>query len=70
MYGHNKKILVGFVSPETNELFLFDNHGNRELEAGIRGNTPFDVGSLENPLQVNLVVGEGKLLKNYRLPQL
>jgi len=68
LHGRNNKALIGFVVPETNELFLFDNQGNRELESGIRGNTPFDVGSLENSEQINLVVGAGKFLKNYRLP--
>jgi hypothetical protein len=68
LHGRNNKVLIGFVVPETNELFLFDNQGNRELESGIRGNTPFDVGSLENSEQINLVVGAGKFLKNYRLP--
>ncbi|MCK9219007.1 MAG: hypothetical protein M0P47_03020 [Bacteroidales bacterium] len=61
--------MIGLVSPETNELFLFDDQGNRELESGIRGNTPFDINYLENRTQLNLVVGAGKYLRNYRLPK-
>jgi hypothetical protein len=61
--------MIGYVVPETNELFLFDQNGYRELESGIRGNTPFDVGFLENNAQLNLVVGAGRFLKNYRLPK-
>ena len=68
LHGRDNKVLIGYVVPETNELFLFDHHGNREMEAGIRGNTPFDVGDLGNTGQMNLVVGFGKFLKNYRLP--
>ncbi len=69
IHGRNGKAFIGFVVPETNELYLFDENGNCELESGIRGNTPFDLGYLGNPTQMNLVVGAGKFLKNYRLPQ-
>jgi hypothetical protein len=68
LHGRDRKVFIGFVVPETNELFLFDGHGYIELESGIRGNTPFDVGYLENSSQMNLVVGAGKFLKSYRLP--
>ncbi len=68
LQGRDGKALIGFVVPETNELFLFDEHGYRELESGIRGNTPFDVGYLENGSRMNLLVGSGKFLKCYRLP--
>jgi hypothetical protein len=64
------KAMIGFVVPETNELFIFDKHGYRELESGIRGNTPFDIGVLGQEDQLNLVVGSGNTLKNFRLPQL
>lgn len=63
----DKKIRVGMVSPETNELYLFDKNGNRELESGIRGNTPFDIGYLTNTAHLNLIVGSGNNLRNYRL---
>ncbi len=64
------KSMIGFVVPETNELFLFDKNGYRELESGIRGNTPFNIGKLNSGDQLNLVVGSGKTLKNFRLPKL
>jgi hypothetical protein len=69
VHGIDGKVMVGYVIPETNELFLFDHNGFRELESGIRGNTPFDLGYLENEAQLNLLVGAGKFLKNYRLPK-
>lgn len=61
------KIMLGFVAPDTRELFLFDHHGLREMEVGIRGTTEFDIGHLETENQINLIVGAGKTLKNYRL---
>jgi hypothetical protein len=61
------KVLIGFVVPETKELFLFDHHGYHELESGIRGNTPFDIGYLGPDYPLSLVVGSGKVLKNFRL---
>ena len=67
LQGRNGKVMVGFVAPETNELFLFDQNGYRELESGIRGNTPFDIGNLVNGNKMSLVVGAGKYLKSYRL---
>ncbi len=69
LHSSKGKAMIGYVVPETNELFLFDQNGYRELESGIRGNTPFDLGQLENESQMNLIVGSGKFLKNYRLPQ-
>ncbi|MEI7898088.1 MAG: DUF3352 domain-containing protein [bacterium] len=69
LHGNDGKAMIGYVVPETNELFLFDHNGYRELESGIRGNTPFEIGFLENEAQLNLVVGAGKFLKNYRLPK-
>ncbi|MFZ4522587.1 MAG: DUF3352 domain-containing protein [Bacteroidales bacterium] len=67
LHGKDEKVMIGYVVPETNELFLFNNNGYYELESGIRGNTPFDLGYLENDSQLNLLVGAGKFLKNYRL---
>lgn len=64
------KSMIGFVTPETNELFLFDRNGYRALESGIRGNTPFDIGKLGSSDELNLVVGAGKILKNFTLPEL
>ena len=69
LQGRDGKVMVGFVVPETNELFLFDHNGYRELESGIRGNTPFDIGNLavDAGNKMSLVVGAGKYLKSYRL---
>jgi len=61
------KVFFGMVAPETNELFLFDKYGFRELGPGIRGNTPFEIGHIGSPETMNLVVGSGKFVKNYRL---
>ena len=69
LHGPDDRVLVGYVVPETNELFIFDSHGNRELESGIRGNTPFDIGTFRDDQPFSLIVGSGKLLKNYRLPK-
>lgn len=63
------KVLIGLVFPETNELMLFDHHGYRELEAGIRGNTRFDIGPLAPGKNRSLVVGHGKTIKCYRLAE-
>ncbi len=65
--GPEGKSMIGYVVPETRELFLFGQHGYYELESGIRGSTPFDLGYLENEARLNLVVGDGKVLRNYRL---
>ena len=67
--GTDGKVMIGFVMPETNELFLFDRNGYHELESGIRGNTPFDIGHLESPNKLSLLVGAGKYLKCYHLPE-
>jgi hypothetical protein len=64
-----EKVMIGFSVPETNELFLFDEHGYHELESGIRGNTPFDIGNLGASGHNSLVVGAGKFVKCYRLPK-
>ena len=65
--GPEGKKMVGFVLPETSELFLFDDKGYHELESGIRGNTPFCIGGIEPGNKMSLVVGEGHFLKSYRL---
>ena len=61
------KVLFGMVAPETNELFLFNRYGYQELEPGIRGNTPFQIGHVGSGEIMNLIVGSGKYVKNYRL---
>jgi hypothetical protein len=61
------RIFFGMVAPETSELYLFDQNGFRELGPGIRGNTPFEIGHVAPEGMMNLVVGSGKYVKNYRL---
>jgi hypothetical protein len=61
------KVMIGIVAPETNELYLFDRHGYREMVSGIRGNSLFDVGMLQQCEHLNLVVGSGKMIRNYQL---
>jgi hypothetical protein len=68
--GIRGKSMMGFVVPETNELFLFDQHGYHELESGIRGNSAFDIGLFPGQKNPTLVVGAGKQLRAYRLPKL
>jgi hypothetical protein len=70
LHSPDGRVMIGFVSAETNELFIFDNQGYRELESGIRGNTPFDIGRFGPGDELNLVVGSGKILKNFLLPKL
>jgi len=67
--GFDGKAMLGYVLPETRELYLFGARGLYELGPGIRGNTPFDLGFLENGAALNLVVGDGKMLRNYQLPK-
>ncbi|MBN1199235.1 MAG: hypothetical protein JXA23_07780 [Bacteroidales bacterium] len=61
------KILIGFTSQVTNEVFLFDRNGYVKLPSGIRGTTPFDLGSLESRDRTDLVIGAGNVLKVFRL---
>jgi hypothetical protein len=65
----NGKKYIGVFSPSTREVFLFDGHGLVETEPAIRGTTPFDIGNLENRSHINLVIGNGKNLKCFRLTQ-
>lgn len=69
VHGEGGKIMIGYVVPETHELFLFDRNGYRELASGIRGTTRFDIGQFEPANPMKLVVGDGKFLKCYRLTQ-
>jgi len=65
----NKQIMIGITIPQTGELYLFDSKGYYPMESGIGGNTPFDIGHLEEGNSLNLLVGAGKYLRNYRLPE-
>ena len=63
------KKLIGAVSAPANEIYLFGKAGLMELEPGIRGNTGFTVGTFGSEGHYNLVIGSGKTLKNFLLPQ-
>jgi hypothetical protein len=63
----NGLTLIGFVSTSTNEVFLFDRQGLVETAPGIRGTTPFDIGILDSPGTLSLVIGSGRFIKNFRL---
>jgi len=59
--------VIGFTSRVTNEVFLFDKDGYVELPSGIKGTTPFDLGSLEGGDDTYLVIGAGSVVKAFRL---
>ncbi|MFC2102587.1 hypothetical protein ACFLS7_06290, partial [Bacteroidota bacterium] len=66
----NGTTYIGFSSNTTNEIFLFDRQGYVEIESGVRGTTPFDIGTLENENSVSLVIGSGKVVKGFLLMEL
>jgi len=59
--------MIGVTVPETGELFLFDSKGYYPMEPGIYGNTPFDIGHLDDDKSLNLIVGSGLYLRNYHI---
>ncbi|MFH1160019.1 MAG: hypothetical protein V1733_03615 [bacterium] len=65
----NGKTFIGFISPATNEVFLFDRQGYMEIESGVQGTTPFDIGTLEEENRLNLLIGAGKQVKCFRLTE-
>jgi hypothetical protein len=62
-------IYIGFVSSATNEIFLFGKKGLIQTDAGIRGNTPFDIGRLTSQRYEEIIIGAGKYVRAYRLSQ-
>jgi hypothetical protein len=65
----DKQTMIGLTFPQTGELYLFDSKGYYPMEPGIGGNTPFDIGHLDEGKSLNLLVGAGKYLRNYILPE-
>ena len=59
--------MIGVTIPETGELFLFDSKGYYPMEPGIFGTTPFQTGHLDANTSLNLVVGSGSYIRNYRI---
>ena len=57
--------LLGIILTKTKQIYLFDNKGNVVISSGITGEMPFNVGSLNNNKDLNLVVGSGNILYNY-----
>jgi hypothetical protein len=60
-------VQIGAVTPKTGDVFLFGKKGSVSLDPLIRGNTPYDVGVLDNELGVSLVIGSGNYIKNFLL---
>ena len=56
---------LGVILKKTKEIYLFDNKGNVVVSKGVTGEMPFNVGSLNNDKNLNLVVGSGNILYNY-----
>ena len=63
------KTLIAITVPATTELFLFDGKGFHPLDNGIRGTTPFDIGFVDDPQKISLIVGDGRFLRNFRFTQ-
>lgn len=61
----NSQSLLGIVSHESQEIFLFDKTGKVVISKGLIGETPFVIESLKNNRKLNLVVGSGTSLYNY-----
>jgi len=58
---------LGFTSQTTNEVFLFDRQGYVEIESGVKGTTPFDLGFLNNDNSLYLVIGSNRSVKGFSL---
>lgn len=57
--------ILGIVSSESQEVFLFDKTGRVLISKGLIGETPFTIESLKNDNKLNLIVGTGSSLYNY-----
>jgi hypothetical protein len=60
---------IGAVSGSANEIYLFNIRGMIDLLPGIRGNTAFTIGNLGTDPAPKLLIGAGKYIKCYTLPQ-
>lgn len=63
----NNNRVLGIVADQEKTIYLFDNKGNTLISKGLVGETPFNVGSLENSKELNLLTATGKTLYNYRI---
>ena len=59
--------MLGIISEASREIYLIDKNGKMLSSSGITGETPFDVGSLLNNNEINLVTGVGNNLFNYSI---
>jgi hypothetical protein len=60
---------IAAVSGPANEIYLFGLNGLMEIMPGINGNTAFTIGNIGNDSGLKLLIGAGKSLKCYSLPQ-
>jgi hypothetical protein len=58
---------TGILSESTREIFLFGRNGLITTDPVIRGTTQFDVGHLVKKGPLNIIIGSGRFVKNYRL---
>jgi hypothetical protein len=65
--GGKKRIAA--VSGSANEIYIFGINGLIDILPGIRGNTLFTIGNLGTDPGLRLLIGAGKNLKSYSLPQ-
>ncbi len=61
----SRENLLGIILKKKKEIYLFDNKGNVVVSKGVTGEMPFNVGSLNNDKNLNLVMGSGNVLHNY-----
>lgn len=61
----NSQSLLGVVSHDSQEIFLFDKTGKVVISKGLIGETPFVIESLKKNNKLNLLVGSGTSLYNY-----
>lgn len=59
--------VLGIVDSKEKTVFLFDKKGNPLIGAGLVGENPFTVGSLNNDGEINLITSSGKTLFNYKV---
>lgn len=59
--------VLGIVDSKEKTVFLFDKKGNPLIGAGLVGENPFTVGSLNNNGEINLITSSGNTLFNYKI---
>jgi hypothetical protein len=57
--------LLGIVSHDSQEIFLFNKRGEVIISKGLIGETPFIIQRIKNNRELNLIVGSGSSLYNY-----